>query len=176
MSRTVSKLLSLALRHEPSALGLAVDAGGWADVSELLDGLRAHGHDLAVADLRSIVTGSDKQRFAISDDGIRIRANQGHSIAVDLGLQPVIPPSVLFHGTGAQNVASILRIGLESRGRNHVHLSGDEDTARKVGMRHGKPVVLAIRAAQMHENGTVFYRSANGVWLVESVPPEYISA
>jgi putative RNA 2'-phosphotransferase len=124
--------------------------------------------------LARVVAESDKQRFALSPDGRRIRANQGHSVAVDLGLEPRTPPEVLYHGTASRFVDSIRESGLHPAARTHVHLSPDEETAREVGQRHGKPVVLTIAAGRMHRDGRQFFQSANGVWLTDAVPAEYI--
>jgi putative RNA 2'-phosphotransferase len=170
----LSKFLSFVLRHQPQAVGLLLDHHGWVEVDELIAKCRAHGKQLSREVVEEIVATSPKRRFAISDDGLRIRARQGHSVDVDLGYEPKTPPEVLFHGTVASNLPSIHSDGLRKMGRHHVHLSPDSETARMVGMRRGKPVVLRITAAKMHGNGRVFYLSANGVWLTEQVPPEYI--
>lgn len=169
-----SKFLSLILRHQPEKIGLHLDAQGWADVEELLTKAQAHGVVLTRPQLEQIVANNDKQRFAFSPDGQRIRANQGHSIRVDLGLEPQLPPSHLYHGTATRFLDSIRQQGLLARGRDHVHLSADLETAVRVGQRHGKPVVLRIQAEAMHEVGVLFYRSANGVWLVSHVPLNFI--
>lgn len=171
----ISKLLSLGLRHEPQALGVVLDAHGWADVDAVLAGLARRGVAISADDLEEIVRTSDKQRFALSPDGARIRANQGHSVAVDLELPARAPPDLLFHGTVARFLEPIRKEGLLRRARTHVHLSADEATAVKVGRRRaGDVVLLRIRAHAMHASGHVFYRSENGVWLVEHVPPEFI--
>lgn len=165
-----SKFLSLVLRHKPETIGLHLDVQGWADIEELLAKAKAQGVSLTRPQLEQIVATNDKQRFALSPDGQRIRANQGHSIKIDLGLEPQIPPPYLYHGTATRFLASIRQQGLLARGREHVHLSTDEETARRVGERHGQPVVLGIEAEAMHKAGIPFYRSANGVWLVSHVP------
>ena len=171
----LSKLLSLALRHQPDALGLELDRAGWTDVERLLAGLgRELGRDVPRAELERLVRESDKQRFALSPDGARIRANQGHSVPVDLGLQAVAPPVRLFHGTVARALPAIRREGLSRRARHHVHLSADEGTAVKVGDRRGRALVLVIRAGEMAAAGHGFWRAANGVWLADHVPPEFI--
>lgn len=170
-----SKLLSLVLRHRPEAIGLSLDEGGWAKVDELLLRLQAAGKPIDCAVLEEIVAKSDKKRFAFSSDRTRIRASQGHSIGVDLGLQPAAPPPQLFHGTASRFLDSILASGLEPRERHHVHLSADIDTATSVGRRHAQPVVLAVDAGGMHAAGLRFYRSENGVWLTDAVPPRYLS-
>jgi putative RNA 2'-phosphotransferase len=170
----LSKFLSYVLRHRPQAVGLALDRHGWVGVDELVAKCRAHGKELSREVLEEIVATSPKRRFAISDDGLRIRANQGHSVDVDLGYAPRTPPEVLFHGTVASRLRSIHAGGLRKMRRHHVHLSSDSETARMVGARRGEPVVLRITAAKMHGDGHVFYLSENGVWLTEQVPPEYI--
>lgn len=170
----VSRFLSLILRHDPGRIGLTLDAQGWADVTDLLDALRRHGMSIDRATLERIVATNPKQRFALSEDGQRIRANQGHSIAIDLALPSIPPPETLYHGTAARFVAAIRREGLQKRRRQHVHLSADETTALTVGQRHGAPVVLAVRAAAMAADGYVFFHSANGVWLTDHVPPQYL--
>jgi len=169
-----SKFLSLVLRHRPEAIGLALDGGGWASVAELIEKAGIHGRRLDLDLIADVVAHNDKKRFSLSPNGERIRANQGHSFPVDLGLEPVEPPAVLFHGTARRFLDSILASGLEPRGRQHVHLSADRETATKVGQRHGKPVVLEVDAAAMAELGHTFYLSANGVWLTESVPARFL--
>lgn len=169
-----SKFLSLILRHQPEKIGLHLDAQGWADVEELLAKAQAHGVVLTRPQLEQIVATNDKQRFAFSPNGQRIRASQGHSIRIELGLEPQIPPPHLYHGTATRFLHSIRQQGLLARGRDHVHLSADEETALRVGQRHGNPVVLRVQAEVMHQAGVPFYRSANGVWLVAQVPPPYI--
>lgn len=170
----LSKFLSLVLRHRPQRIGLALDKAGWADVPELLTKANAAGVLLTYEQLQQIVAESDKQRFAFNHDGTRIRANQGHSIDVDLGLEPLAPPEIVYHGTAVRFLSSIRQQGLLPRQRHHVHLSRDAETAVRVGQRHGKPVVLVIRAGDMYHDGHLFYRSANGVWLTDHVPPIYI--
>lgn len=171
----LSKYLSLVLRHRPEAAGVTLDAEGWTDVDDLLAGAERHGVPMTAEELCEVVATSDKQRFALSPDGLRIRANQGHSQPVDLGLAPTPPPPVLFHGTVERSVESILRTGLEKRSRQFVHLSADLETARKVGGRRGRPVLLRVDAAAMAAAGHEFYLSANGVWLVDAVPPSFLS-
>jgi putative RNA 2'-phosphotransferase len=170
----VSKFLSYVLRHKPDAIGLELDAGGWATVEDLIRCSAANGQTLTRALIEEVVATNDKQRFSLSPDGDRIRANQGHSVLVDLGLKPVEPPRLLYHGTATRFLASILENGLRPSGRQHVHLSPDEETALKVGKRHGKPVVLTIEAGSMHADGHPFYRSDNDVWLTEEVPSGYL--
>lgn len=170
----LSKFLALVLRHRPQQIGLSLDPQGWAQVNELLEKANRAGIPLTRELLAEIVESNDKKRYAFSPDGLKIRASQGHSLPVDLGLEPVAPPEILFHGTACHNLDSIKAQGLLRRQRTHVHLSPDEGTAIRVGQRHGAPVVLRIRAAQMARDGYVFYRSANGVWLTEQVLPAYI--
>jgi putative RNA 2'-phosphotransferase len=170
-----SRFISLILRHDPSAAGIALDPAGWAPIDGLLRGLAGHGHPITRDDLLSIVRDDAKQRYAISPDGLRIRANQGHSIEVELGLEEKSPPAVLFHGTGHKSEASIRRQGLRPMGRHHVHLSLDQATALAVGRRHGKPLVFRVAAGEMARQGIKFYLSANGVWLVDAVPPEFLT-
>ncbi|QGZ39775.1 putative RNA 2'-phosphotransferase [Pseudoduganella flava] len=172
----ISRFLSLILRHAPDTIGLALDGNGWADVAELLEKAARHGTPLTLDLLRDVVATNDKQRFAFSDDGLRIRASQGHSLrSVDLALQPQTPPDVLYHGTASRFVTSIRQAGLRPGARRHVHLSTDIDTAVKVGTRYGVPVVLTIQAAAMHALGHLFYRADNGVWLTDAVPARFIA-
>ncbi|MFO0821605.1 MAG: RNA 2'-phosphotransferase [Gemmataceae bacterium] len=171
---SVSKFLSRILRHAPGDLGLTLQPGGWVLVDELLSGTERVGFHITPDELREVVETSDKQRFAFDDSGTKIRANQGHSADVDLQLVPTDPLPQLFHGTATANLEAVIRVGLLKMARHHVHLSADTATARKVGSRHGKPVVLVVDAARMQADGHVFFRSANGVWLVEHVPPEYL--
>jgi putative RNA 2'-phosphotransferase len=171
----VSKFLSYVLRHKPEAIGLQLEEGGWAVIDDLITLAAQHGKRLNRKIVEEVVASNDKQRFALSDDGTRIRASQGHSIPVDLGLQPVAPPQTLYHGTASRFLESILEHGLQPRGRQHVHLSRDHETAVKVGQRHGKPVVLAVAAGAMAADGHTFFLSANGVWLTGTVPPQYLS-
>ena len=171
-----SKFLSLVLRHQPETVGLTLDEAGWVSVSELLTQLAAHGRGMSMEELEHVVATNDKQRFSFNADKTRIRANQGHSLkTLDLGLQPIEPPEILYHGTAERFLESILQTGLEKRSRQHVHLSADIDTAHKVGSRHGKPVILKVAAGQMQRNGCVFFRSDNGVWLTDHVPIVYLS-
>jgi putative RNA 2'-phosphotransferase len=171
---SLSKFLSFVLRHEPQAIKLVLDHSGWAEIDELIDKCQRHGKNISREVLEEIVAKSPKRRFAISDDGRRIRANQGHSIEVDLGYEKTQPPELLFHGTGNESLALIRAEGLKKMQRHHVHLSADEATARTVAARRRAPLVLRIASRRMHDAGLVFYLSANGVWLTEQVPPEYI--
>jgi putative RNA 2'-phosphotransferase len=170
----VSKFLSRHLRHAPDELGLTLEPGGWVLIDVLLAGAAGAGFRITREELDEVVRTSDKQRFAVDETGTRIRANQGHSVEVDLQLEPAEPPTELFHGTADRNVEAILRDGLRKMARHHVHLSPDTETATRVGQRHGKPVVLVIDAAGMRTDGHAFFRSANGVWLVDEVPAQYL--
>lgn len=170
-----SKFLSLVLRHEPQRIGITLDSAGWVSVDELLAACEAHGMPIPRPALQEIVSTSDKQRFALSEDGKLIRANQGHSVEVNLQLPPTPPPEILFHGTVEQFLDSIRREGLRKGERHHVHLSADEATASKVGERRGKPIILRVQAGRMHQEGHEFFLSANGVWLTDHVPPQYIT-
>jgi putative RNA 2'-phosphotransferase len=173
-TKRLSKFLSLVLRHEPETIGIELDAAGWVQVDRLLEAMHAHGRPVTREQLELVVATSDKQRFALSDDGVRIRANQGHTVDVELGYQPAEPPEILFHGTPEKFVASILAGGLHRGERHHVHLSPTEETARAVGSRRGRPVILRIRAREMQAAGHAFFHTPNGVWLTEHVPPRYI--
>jgi putative RNA 2'-phosphotransferase len=170
----ISKYLSKHLRHQPEGLGLTLSPGGWVTVDDLLTACARHRFPITRDELETVVRTSDKQRFAFDPTGTLIRANQGHSVEVDLELDPREPPAVLYHGTGEKSMTSILRDGLFKMGRHHVHLSADLATPSKVGARHGKPVILVVDAAAMHQAGHTFYLSANGVWLVDHVPPEHL--
>lgn len=173
---TTSKFLSLVLRHRPEVIGMTLDEEGWLAIDDLIANANQRGHALTLELLHEIVATSDKKRFALSDDGLRIRASQGHSVAgVDLKLERQTPPETLYHGTVAAFIESIRAHGLQKRSRNHVHLSADEATADKVGSRRGKPIILQIDAATMHHDDHHFYLSANGVWLVDAVPANYLT-
>lgn len=173
---TTSKFLSLVLRHQPEIIAMTLDEEGWLDIAELIANANQRGHALTLELLHEIVATSDKQRFALSDDGLRIRASQGHSVTgVDLKLEKQTPPDTLYHGTVAAFIESIRTHGLQKRSRNHVHLSADEATAHKVGSRHGKPIIMGVDAAAMHQDDHHFYLSANGVWLVDAVPVQYLT-
>src|SRR6266581_7593836 len=165
-----SKFLSLVLRHEPERVGLKLGEAGWVGVDELLKAVNSHGVSLTLDQLKHIVATSDKKRFAFSEDGLRIRASQGHSVEVDLQYEAQTPPELLYHGTASRFIDSIRKDGLQRMGRHHVHLSAETSITVQVGARHGKPVLLTIHAGEMHRTAHVFYRSANGVWLVEHVP------
>jgi len=172
---STSKFLSLVLRHAPEKIGLSLDAEGWAKVADLLGCCAREGKALSRDLLDEIVATSDKKRFAFSADGLSIRASQGHSLAsVDLALQPLAPPALLYHGTATRFAESIKASGLLAGSRNHVHLSASRDTAVAVGKRHGQPLVLQVRALDQHTHGQPFYLSDNGVWLTGPVAVEYL--
>lgn len=170
-----SKFLSLVLRHKPEEIGITLDRAGWVRIDLLLRHLKKAGRGMSREELDEIVSTSDKKRFTISDDGRRIRAAQGHSIDVDLGLQPALPPEHLFHGTASASLDAIFAQGLQPQKRKQVHLSMDAQTALTVGRRHGRPVVLKIATGQMHGDGFRFFRADNGVWLTDHVPAHYLS-
>ena len=170
-----SKYLARHLRHEPERLGLTMTEGGWVRVDELLRACAAHSFVLTRDELLEVVERNDKRRFSIDERGERIRANQGHSIDLDLGLEPATPPSPLFHGTCQASLDSIMRTGLQRMGRQHVHLSVETATAERVGSRHGRPVVLEVATDRMVASGHEFYVSDNGVWLTRVVPVRYLT-
>ena len=169
-----SKFLSLVLRHEPQRIGLVLDEAGWALTEELLRCLSTARHSMSLAQLQQVVASDNKQRFAFSEDAKHIRANQGHSIAFDLGLAPEVPPDVLYHGTATRFLDSILRQGLTRQARHHVHLSEEQRVAATVGQRYGKLAMLLVDARRMRADGCLFYRSDNGVWLTDTVPADYL--
>ncbi|MBQ7992532.1 MAG: RNA 2'-phosphotransferase [Solobacterium sp.] len=168
-----SKYISLILRHKPETIGISLDEHGWADVNALIEGVNKT-HPLDMKTLEQIVAEDEKQRYSFNEDRTKIRANQGHSVPVDVELKEVIPPDVLFHGTGEKYTSSIDRQGLIPKTRLYVHLSKDTDTAYKVGSRHGRPVIYTVLAGKMHEDGFKFFLSANGVYLTERVPVQYL--
>ncbi|UOE46972.1 RNA 2'-phosphotransferase [Mucilaginibacter sp. SMC90] len=170
----LSKFLSLVLRHQPELIGIKLDEHGWVAVDELLQKAGVNGNIITPEALNHIVETNAKKRFAFDDTRQKVRASQGHSVEVELGYEAQTPPDVLYHGTGSQSVEVILQTGLEKRSRQHVHLSSDLDTAVKVGQRHGKPVVLAVAAGEMHRLGHKFYLSENKVWLTDFVPADFI--
>lgn len=174
-TKSTSKLLSLVLRHRPEAVGIELDESGWVEINTLLAAIAEHRRPLSREQLDFVVRENDKQRFAISEDGTRIRANQGHSVEIDLGYQPATPPETLYHGAPEQFVASIRSQGLKKMKRHHVHLHGDISVAETVGSRRGQPVILTIRSADMHRAGFEFFVTPNQVWLTDHVPPEFIS-
>lgn len=171
----ISRYLSKHLRHQPERIGLRLEPGGWVGVGDLLDACRRNHLSLTREELDEVVARNDKKRFSFSEDGSRIRANQGHSVEVDLELEAVTPPDTLYHGTGASSVDAILREGLHKQGRHHVHLSRDIETAIRVGARHGRPVVFSIDTRAMSEAGYPFFVSANDVWLADSVPARFLT-
>lgn len=173
-STHISKFLSLVLRHKPEEIGLQLNENGWANVNKLIEKINSKGMTLNFELLQNIVDTNDKKRFAFNDDKTLIRANQGHSIEVELQLQEAVPPEFLYHGTVEKFLASIQKEGLKKMSRQHVHLSKDKETAIKVGSRRGKPVILTIHAQQMHEDGCIFYLSQNEVWLADAVHLQYI--
>jgi putative RNA 2'-phosphotransferase len=173
-TKHASKFLSLVLRHEPERVGLKLGEAGWVGVTELLDAVNRHGVALTLDQLKHIVATSDKKRYAFSDDGLQIRANQGHSVEIDLQYPPQTPPEILYHGTATRFLDGIRQHGLQKMERHDVHLSAETKVTVQVGSRHGKPVLLVIRAGEMHRAGHVFRCSTNGVWLVENVPVQFI--
>ena len=174
--RSTSKFISLILRHKPEVIGITLDEHGWADIHALIDGVNATGrHHLTQETLEEIVRTDEKQRYAFNEDHTRIRANQGHSISVDVELEQRTPPSVLYHGTGEKYVDAIDRQGLIPKGRLYVHLSDDVETARKVGRRHGKSVIYQVDCQKMATDGFEFFLSANHVWLTKCVPARFLS-
>jgi putative RNA 2'-phosphotransferase len=171
---SVSKFLSLVLRHQPEKVGVTLDKHGWIDVDTLLSACKRHGYEIAREQLQRVIDTNDKKRFALSEDGTKIRASQGHSIEIDLGYQPTQPPETLYCGTATRFLDSIFTEGLKKMSRHDVHLTASAETARTVGSRHGKPVVLTIAARKMSDDGYKFYVTPNGVWLTDTVPPQYI--
>lgn len=165
--------MSLILRHEPDVIGITLDEHGWANVEELIAGI-AKDNEFNMDILEKIVITDEKQRYSFNEDKTLIRANQGHSIPVDVELEEKEPPEILWHGTGEKFVASIDEQGLIPKSRLYVHLSKDEETAVKVGTRHGKPVLYKVKAGDMFREGYKFYISVNGVWLTDAVPVKYL--
>lgn len=170
----ISKILSYVLRHNPSSIDIELDSNGWVDVDELLQAMNNNGHAIDDDTLNEVVANNDKQRFSFSDGGIYIRANQGHSVDINLDLPTSTPPNQLYHGTADIFVDSIMKSGLLKHNRQHVHLSSNYETALSVGTRHGKPVILLINTKQMNDDGINFYLSDNGVWLTDFVDKKYI--
>lgn len=171
--KNLSKRLSFVLRHKPESLGIVLDENGYADVAELIEKFNNNGEKIDVVVLSAIVDGDAKNRYSFNFDKTKIRANYGHSISVDLAINPSSPPETLYHGTSINYVNGIREGGIVKRNRNYVHLSSNEETARSVGVRHGEPIVLKVNARKMENDGYEFYRSAM-VWLTEYVPTEYI--
>ena len=172
--KKTSKFLSYILRHNPAEIGVELDEQGWVNINELIDKANSNGQNMTRALLDEVVQTNDKQRFAMSEDSKLIRANQGHSIKIDLDLLPESPPSVLLHGTAKKSIAAIKESGLKKMARHHVHLTENQAVACAVGQRYGKLILLEIDSKSMTEDGYIFFKTANGVWLVESVPIEYI--
>ena len=172
--KDLSKFISLILRHKPETIGIALDEHGWADVKELIEGINKS-HPLTMEVLEEIVAEDEKQRYSFNEDKTKIRANQGHSVQVDVELEEKEPPKILYHGTGEKYVTSIEENGLIPKSRLYVHLSKDVETAFKVGSRHGRPVVYTVDSSRMYEDGYHFYLSANGVWLTKAVPVRYLN-
>ena len=170
----ISKFLSLILRHAPETVGLTLEANGWVKVDDLIRACAKNGRDFTLSELQEVVETNDKKRFAFDESGRKIRASQGHSVEVEIDFEQKTPPAVLYHGTAEKNVGLILQDGLRKMNRHHVHLSADRQTALKVGIRHGKPVIFEIDAPAMLENNHQFFVSANGVWLTKSVPPQFL--
>jgi len=173
-NKQISKFLSYVLRHHPELINLNLDENGWANVDELITKSTNDSQCFTFEELDEIVQTNDKKRFIFNEDKTRIRANQGHSIDINLALIPQQPPEFLYHGTAQSNIESILEKGIEKRNRQHVHLSHDKETATKVGMRHGKPIILVINTKTMYEDGIEFYLSENDVWLTNFVDAKYI--
>ena len=172
--KKISKFLSLILRHAPEVIGLALEENGWVSVEKLIEACADHGRKFTFTDLKEVVATNDKKRFAFNEDETRIRASQGHSVAVEIEFEKKEPPEILYHGTAEKNVGLILAEGLKKMSRHHVHLSSETETASKVGMRYGKPIIFQVDTKAMLTEGFEFYVSANGVWLVESVPPGFL--
>jgi len=170
----ISKFLSLVLRHAPEEIHLILDNNGWADTAELIEKCKTKNIYFNIEELTEIVETNDKKRFAFNEDKSKIRASQGHSIDIEIGLNPIEPPTYLYHGTSINTVDLIQESGIQKMNRQHVHLSQDTDTAIKVGSRHGKPKVFKVNAHTMFEDGIKFFKSENGVWLTDFVDKKYI--
>ncbi|MEZ5923195.1 MAG: RNA 2'-phosphotransferase [Hyphomicrobiaceae bacterium] len=171
----ISKFLSFVLRHNPHSIGLTLDSEGWASVELLIEKAAASGTSLTRDELVHVVETNDKRRFTLSPDSTRIRAAQGHSVDVGLGVAEAIPPDALYHGTATRFLVSILAEGLQRGSRRQVHLTAERDTALAVGQRHGQPVVLVVDTIAMRASGHAFYQADNGVWLTDSVPPAFLA-
>jgi putative RNA 2'-phosphotransferase len=172
--KKISKFLSLILRHKPEVVGLKLEKNGWVSVEKLIKACADYGKKFTLAELKEVVETNDKKRFAFNDNETKIRASQGHSVEVEIEFEKQTPPKILYHGTAEKNVGIIFAEGLKKISRHHVHLSSDIETARKVGRRYGKPVIFQIDTVSMKAEGFEFYISANGVWLVEGVPPKFL--
>ena len=170
----ISKFLSLVLRHMPEVIGLKLDENGWAKVADLRQGCADHGKPFTFAELEEVVETNDKKRFSFDETKTKIRANQGHSLDVEIEFEKRMPPETLYHGTAEKHLGAIFASGLQKMNRHHVHLSVDRETARAVGARHGKPVIFEIKTAAMIVEGFEFFISANGIWLVAEVPPKFL--
>lgn len=173
-NKEISKFLSYVLRHKPEAINLNLDTNGWASIDELLTKMSKEFIGVSIEDIKRVVESNDKQRFTFNDDHTKIRANQGHSIEVNLELNITTPPKILYHGTIADFIAAIKVEGLQKRKRQHVHLSAEIETATRVGTRRGTPIILEVNALDMHKAGFLFYLSKNDVWLTDFVPSQYI--
>lgn len=169
-----SKFLALILRHKPEAAGISLDNHGWADVNKLITGMQNKYPEFKYSTLLQIVLTDDKQRYSFNEDNTKIRANQGHSIKVDVELKETVPPDILYHGTATKSLDKIMSEGIKSMQRLHVHLSADTQKAIETGKRYGKPVVLSVNAKEMHNAGHKFYMSENNIWLTDFVPKEFI--
>lgn len=174
-TKRISKFLSLVLRHKPETIGITLDENGWTPVTDLIEKLSTAGTSIDFSILKHVVDTNTKKRFAFNDTFDKIRASQGHSITIELGYEPQVPPKILYHGTAAQHIQSILSTGLNKGNRHQVHLSADINTAISVGKRYGKPIVFEISAEKMHNGGYAFFVSENNVWLTDNVPIEYLS-
>lgn len=172
-TRDLSKFLSLLLRHKPETINLKLDRNGWADLDELISKLKADGKKTSLEHIQEMVESNNKQRFKLDLKNNRIRANQGHSIPIDMEFEPIKPPQFLYHGTAKRNIPSIQKLGIQKQDRQHVHLSPDLKTAEIVGKRHGKPVIFVVDSEAMFEKGFDFFLSENGVWLTGEVPSEF---
>lgn len=170
----ISKFLSLILRHQPEVVGLKLEENGWVDVKSLIEACSDYGKPFNFAELKSVVETNDKKRFAFNEDETKIRASQGHSLEIEIEFEKRTPPEILYHGTAEKNVGVIFAEGLKKMWRHHVHISADKETAKKVGMRYGKPVIFEVDTNAMISEGFEFFVSANGVWLVENVPPKFL--
>lgn len=170
----ISKFLSLVLRHKPKEIGVTLEENGYVKVVDLLKACETNGNSLTLEELREVVETSDKKRFAFDETGAKIRANQGHSVEVALEFEKRTPPEILYHGTATRNIDAIKKSGLKKMQRHHVHLSADTETARKVGMRYGKPVIFKVDANKMLAEGYEFFVSANDVWLTHEVPVKFL--
>jgi putative RNA 2'-phosphotransferase len=170
----ISKFLSLILRHQPEVVGLSLEENGWVSVHKLIEACGDYGKSFTFDELREVVETNNKKRFSFNEEGTKIRANQGHSLEVKIEFEKRTPPKILYHGTAEKNVKGIFAEGLKKMSWHHVHLSADIETARQVGMRYGKPIIFLIDTEKMLAKGFDFYVSANGVWLVETVPPKFL--